>query len=153
MACVALALPQCGKSVEPQCGNSVECRCGAPAAWRGRCKRCYWADRDDRRKFGGERLATLERDGRRCRGCEAVRDLVVHHRPVGLVTVCRRCHGRLHHLPAMTIWMPAGLVELWVEQHPTVPFQFSLVFVQGLSVGDAGSRGRAGGGLAAVCHF
>lgn len=106
------------------------CRCGREAAWTGLCEPCYWRARDDRRRYDGQREATLARDGGACRACGATKDVLVHHRTRGqhaaLVTVCRPCHALIHHLAAITRLLPEPLVDLWAEQHPAAPRQLQL---------------------------
>jgi hypothetical protein len=63
----------------------------------------------------------------------------VHHRCPGknrshlLVTLCPRCHTRVHRLAAIPRrWLPELLVELWAEQHPSRPRQQQLPFAEAL---------------------
>jgi len=64
------------------------------------------------------RRETLERDGRRCRLCNATGNLQVHHRYYpedwgtetadALTTVCDRCHDQIaHHSRHETSWLPS----------------------------------------------
>jgi hypothetical protein len=58
--------------------------------------------------------------------------MVVHHRdghnaqPL-LVTLCIRCHVRLHHSLRFRRWVPNALLGLWRELHPGVPLQLQLL--------------------------
>jgi hypothetical protein len=64
----------------------------------------------------------------------AARRLVVHHRdgrnvkPL-LITLCIRCHVRLHHSLRLRRWVPEALLGLWRELHPGAPLQLQLLFV------------------------
>ena len=53
----------------------------------GLCTTCYTLKRPDDEHFGGLREAVLERDGKRCRVCDASsrdkRSIIVHHRIPG----------------------------------------------------------------------
>jgi hypothetical protein len=60
--------------------------------------------------------------------------LVVHHRDERnaqrlLITLCIRCHVRLHHSRRFREWVPEALLELWREVHPGAPLQLQLPFV------------------------
>jgi hypothetical protein len=58
---------------------------------------------------------------------------VVHHRD-GLnranllVTLCIRCHIRIHRLSGLRYWFSEMLVRLWRELHPNDPVQLQLTF-------------------------
>jgi 5-methylcytosine-specific restriction endonuclease McrA len=71
----------------------------------GLCSTCYTLKRQDEEYFGGLREAVLERDGYRCRVCDASgrdkRSIIVHHRTKAVLSA-----------------MPPLLLELWREQHP-----------------------------------
>ena len=106
------------------------CACGTAApVWSGLCRRCYGARLRSRYRFGGEREAVLDRDRHRCRVCGGGERLAVHHRQPGvhsrdlLITLCVRCHARLHRLAALRRWVPRPLAELWPEVHPGVAVQ------------------------------
>jgi 5-methylcytosine-specific restriction endonuclease McrA len=109
------------------------CPCGQnlPAV-RGLCRSCYRSATHSRQYFSGLRGEILERDGHQCRACGSSARLHVHHRKPGvndhawLITVCARCHARLHRLAAVRIWIPELLVALWIEQHPGAPVQLQL---------------------------
>ena len=93
------------------------------------CRVCYRAAVHSRRHFGGLRQAILDRDEHLCRACGSASRLHVHHRKPGvndrelLITICARCHARIHRLAALRVWIPEMLVILWTEQHPGVPVQ------------------------------
>jgi hypothetical protein len=97
----------------------------------GCCRLCYHRNYHSLRWFGGLRELILTRDRFRCRGCRATRRLIVHHRdgrnvePV-LITLCIRCHVRLHRARCLRGWIPEALLELWSELHPDAPLQFQL---------------------------
>ena len=105
---------------------------------RGLCRRCYSRHWFDRRFFGGRRERVRERDGGFCQACghpgRGTRALPVHHRRPGLsqdrylITVCRRCHVRIHRTRMLLKILPALLVELWREQHPDGVEQLTLDF-------------------------
>ena len=74
--------------------------------------------------------------------------LHLHHRERGrsdedsLVTLCARCHPRVHRLLRLRVWMPEVFVELWREQHPTQPLQlqFALGPLPAADAAEATSR-------------
>ena len=102
----------------------------------GVCRTCYgnWPIPDD--ACAGHRDAVLARDGARCVACGSCspRPHVYHrrpgeHPPRWLATVCDACHARIHKLSALTRgWLPPRLVELWHEQHPSVPLQLQFAW-------------------------
>jgi hypothetical protein len=56
---------------------------------------------------------------------------VHHRRPNGrtlsiLITLCPRCHGRVHHLPRLVYGLAPVIETLWREQHPRQPEQLLL---------------------------
>jgi hypothetical protein len=110
--------------------RTLFCQCGqAIPAIAGLCRSCYRARCHSRAKFEGHREAVLARD-RACQGCGAGKSrLHVHHRqpglhePAWLITLCAACHARVHRLGAIRCWLPERLVELWAEQHQSVPMQ------------------------------
>jgi hypothetical protein len=88
------------------------------------------------------------------RGCGKRSALVVHHRDRRnrtnlLVTLCIRCHVRIHRSSGLKYWFSEVLVKLWRELHPNVPMQLQLSFqnVQkknpSCAVSDDGARGWA----------
>ena len=105
---------------------------------RGLCATCYSLHRQDDEHFGGLREAVLDRDGRRCRVCDAPggrkRSLAVHHRVPGrselglMITLCLACHARVTRQLALNACWPPLLVELWREQHPEAHEQLQLDF-------------------------
>src|SRR5271154_2330110 len=112
------------------------CACGRrPIELKGQrcCRLCYYRQYDSLRWFGGLRDLILKRDRFQCRACGAARRLVVHHRgernaqPL-LITLCIRCHVRLHHSRRFRQWVPEALLELWRELHPNTPLQLQLPF-------------------------
>jgi hypothetical protein len=59
------------------------------------------------------------------------RRLVVHHRYERnakslLITLCNRCHVRLHRSRRLRYWVPEALLGLWRELHPSAPLQLQL---------------------------
>ena len=110
------------------------CRCGRrPVELKvpGCCRLCYQRRYRSVRFFGGWREAVLKRDRFRCRACGADRRLVVHHRDArnekrGLITLCIRCHVRLHRYRRIRRWVPEVLLGLWSEIHPGQPLQLQL---------------------------
>jgi hypothetical protein len=122
------------------------CACGRrPIELKGLscCRLCYYRQYDSLRWFGGLRDLILKRDRFECRACGAPRRLVVHHRdernalPL-LITLCIRCHVRLHHSRRFRQWVPEALLELWHELHPGTPLQLQLLFV--IKKADVGAR-------------
>jgi hypothetical protein len=82
---------------------------------------------------GGLRERVLVRDRFRCRGCGKRSALVVHHRDRRnrtnlLVTLCIRCHVRIHRSSGLRYWFSEMLVRLWRELHPNDPVQLQLSF-------------------------
>ena len=115
------------------------CPCGnARVLALGLCATCYSLRRQDEEHFGGLREAVLERDGYRCRVCDASgrdkRSIIVHHRVPGksvlklMVSLCPSCHAKVHRTKAVLSAMPALLLELWREQHPDGHEQVQLDF-------------------------
>jgi len=109
----------------------MHCRCGrSPILALGLCASCYTMKRQDDEYFGGLREAVLERDGYRCRVCDASgRDrcsIIVHHRQPGksvlhsMISLCPACHAKVHRTKAVLSRMPPLLLELWRELHPKV---------------------------------
>ena len=114
---------------------SFLCPCGKRIALKalGCCRSCYDRRHHSLRFFGGLRERVLERDRFRCRGCGKRSALVVHHRDRRnranlLVTLCIRCHIRIHHSSGWRYWFSAMLVRLWRELHPNAPMQLQLTF-------------------------
>jgi hypothetical protein len=52
----------------------------------------------------------------------------LHKRTNLLVTLCVRCHIRIHHSSGWKYWFSEMLMGLWRELHPNVPMQFQLTF-------------------------
>ena len=114
---------------------SFLCPCGKRIALKtlGCCRSCYDRRRHSLRFFGGLRERVLERDHFRCRGCGKRSALVVHHRDRCnradlLVTLCIRCHIRIHRSSGLRCWFSEMLVRLWRELHPNDPVQLQLTF-------------------------
>jgi hypothetical protein len=112
------------------------CACGRrPVELKvlGCCRLCYHRRYHSLRWFGGLRELILKRDRSRCRVCGVGRRLVVHHRdecnakPL-LITLCIRCHVRLHRSRRLRYWVPEALLGLWRELHPAAPLQLQLPF-------------------------
>jgi hypothetical protein len=106
------------------------CACGQPIAVKrlARCRSCYERRRHSLRFFSGLRERVLQRDRLRCRGCGAQVSLVVHHRAPqnqtqALITLCIRCHMRIHHSWGSRYWFPRILLRLWRELHTPEPVQ------------------------------
>jgi len=118
---------------EPPVQLSFLCACGKRIALKalGCCRSCYDRRHHSLRFFGGLRERVLERDRFSCRGCGKRSALVVHHRDRRnranlLVTLCIRCHLRIHHSSGWRYWFSAMLVRLWRELHPNAPMQLQL---------------------------
>lgn len=110
--------------------ESLWCSCGSLLVNRhGRCAGCERRRRLSLERFGGLREAALLRDRYRCRHCRTRDDLLVHHRRPGvnvlrlLITLCRRCHSRVHNTLRPQYEFPALLLTLWRESHPGVAEQ------------------------------
>jgi len=113
---------------------SFLCPCGKRIALKALgCCQCYDRRHHSLRFFGGLREQVLERSRFRCRGCDKRSALVVHHRDRQnranlLVTLCIRCHIRIHHSSGLRYWFSEMLVRLWRELHPNDPVQLQLTF-------------------------
>jgi hypothetical protein len=138
----------------PPTGRSAQlgllCACGRrPIELKGPgcCRLCYYRHYHSLRWFGGLRELVLKRDRFRCRACGTARRLVVHHRdgrnakPL-LVTLCVRCHVRLHHSLRLRRWVPEALLVLWRELHPGAPLQLQLPFVTMAAVSGVRTKGQ-----------
>lgn len=119
--------------------RSICCPCGnGKVLALGLCATCYTLKRQDDEYFGGLREAVLERDGYRCRVCDASgrdkRSIIVHHRVPGksmlhlMISLCPACHARVHRTRAVVRLMPPLLLELWREAHPKGHEQTALQF-------------------------
>jgi hypothetical protein len=117
----------------------LHCPCGnAKVLALGLCATCYTLKRQDEEHFGGLREAVLERDGYRCRVCDASgrdkRSIIVHHRVPGksvlnlMLALCPACHAKIHRTKAVLSKMPPLLLKLWREQHPKGHEQTALNF-------------------------
>lgn len=117
----------------------LHCPCGrAKVLALGLCATCYTLRRQDEECFGGLREAVLERDGYRCRVCDASgrdkRSIIVHHRLPGrsvlnlMIALCPGCHAKVHRTKAVLAQMPPLLLTLWREQHPKGLEQTALNF-------------------------
>jgi hypothetical protein len=111
--------------------------CGSAAlVARGLCRACYDRRRRSGQHFAGHREAVLTRD-LCCQTCLAdarivARALVVHHRQPGVnkpaahITLCRRCHVRVHRRNQLPGWYSDLFFRLWQELHPGAPAQLRL---------------------------
>lgn len=119
--------------------GAMHCRCGRERILaHGMCSTCYTLRRQDAAYFGGLRETVLERDGYRCRVCDASgrgkRAIVVHHRVPGksvlplMISLCPVCHAKVHRTKAVLAAMPALLLKLWRELHPDGHEQIVLNF-------------------------
>ena len=114
---------------------SFLCSCGSRIVLKslGCCRSCYDRRHHSLRFFGGLRERVLVRDRFRCCGCGKRSALVVHHRDRHnrtnlLVTLCIRCHIRIHRSSGLKYWFSEILVRLWRELHPNTPMQLQLCF-------------------------
>jgi hypothetical protein len=115
------------------------CGCGQEALRGGLCARCDRRERLSRENFSGLRTAVLIRDGCACRLCGEcdLEMLLVHHRRPGvdemrwLLTLCRRCHNRVHHTCRPGWWFLTWdlLRRLWREANPDLPEQLPLALL------------------------
>ena len=119
--------------------TAMHCPCGrAKILALGLCSTCYTLKRHDAEHFGGLREAVLERDGYRCRVCDASgrgkREIIVHHRVRGksglhlMIALCPGCHAKIHRTRAALSIMSPLLLKLWREQHPGGQEQVQLDF-------------------------
>jgi hypothetical protein len=112
-----------------QCGKAVELK------RLGCCRACYDRRQHSLRFFAGLRERVIKRDGARCRACGAGARLLVHHRAMDseertLITLCVRCHLRVHHWRWFRHQAPL-LVQLWTELHGGAPVQLQLPLESG----------------------
>lgn len=97
----------------------------------GFCRRCYDRRRRSQQFFGGFREQVLLRDGC-CQICLSVNQLVVHHRRPGTnrpglhITLCLRCHARLHRRRQLPGVYCDLFLRLWREVHPGALVQLRL---------------------------
>jgi len=130
ISCVKLDGPQ--RSAGEQL--PLLCACGKkPIAVKrlGCCRSCYDRRHHSLRFFSGLRERVLERDRFRCRGCGISSALVVHHRAPDnqtetLITLCIRCHLRVHRSSGSRYWFSRILLRLWRELHRREPVQLQL---------------------------
>jgi 5-methylcytosine-specific restriction endonuclease McrA len=119
--------------------RAMLCRCGnSRILAHGLCAICYTLKRQDEEYFGGLRQRVLQRDGYRCRVCDASgrdkRSIVVHHPVPGrsvlslMISLCPGCHSKVHRTIAVLNQMPPLLLVLWREQHPAGHEQTNLNF-------------------------
>ncbi len=108
----------------------MHCRCGkAKVLAHGMCAVCYTLKRQDEEHFGGLREKVLERDGYRCRVCDASgrdkRSIIVHHRVPGksvlalMISLCPACHAKIHRTRVVVRMMPpllSGAMERATSQ-------------------------------------
>jgi hypothetical protein len=118
---------------------SFLCACGKKSIelkTLGCCRVCYDRQYHSLRFFGGIRERVLERDRYRCRACGTRSRLVVYHRdgrnePDLLITLCIRCHTRIHRSSGFRHWLSGTLLRLWRELHRRDPVQLQLVLKNG----------------------
>ncbi len=126
--------------------TAMHCPCGrAKILALGLCSTCYTLKRQDAEHFGGLREAVLERDGYRCRVCDASgrgkREIIVHHRVPGksvlnlMIALCPGCHAKIHRTKAALAIMSPLLLKLWREQNPDGQEQIVLDFSRPQQVG------------------
>lgn len=123
-----------GEMAERQ--TALWCPCGRDRiASNGMCDSCNRRERLSKEMFGGLRGEVLERDRFRAQCCGAIEDLIVHHRKPGrnarrlLISLCRRCHAKVHRTLRPRYTFPEQLRELWREAHPGQAEQLCLPYV------------------------
>jgi len=106
------------------------CPCGKHVQLKrlGCCRSCYDRHQHSLRFFGGLRERVVRRDRFCCQGCGVRSRLVVHHRTKdnedeALITLCIRCHVRVHRWRYLHHWVPGALMKLWSELHADAPVQ------------------------------
>ena len=100
----------------------------------GLCSRGLRRARLSRERYGGWRESVLRRDDWQCQLCGSLDEIVVHHRPRGLITLCRACHVRVHHVMRPTYGFACRcelLLTLWREMHRRIPIQRYLLPLPG----------------------
>jgi hypothetical protein len=129
------------------------CGCGKAVELRrlGCCRSCYDRRQHSLRFFSGLRERVIRRDGFRCRACGAALRLLVHHRARAsdartLITLCMRCHMRVHRWRWFRHELSAMLAQLWTEVHGGAPLQLQLPLRTASEIemrkGNLGSRCR-----------
>jgi hypothetical protein len=118
---------------EESCQLPLFCLCGRLIRQNRHCRACYDRRHHSLRFFGGLREQILERDQFRCSACQTRSRLLVHHRDQNnqarsLITLCIRCHMRIHHSVGLRRWLSGQLLQLWRELHPSDPEQLQLAF-------------------------
>jgi hypothetical protein len=115
--------------------------CGAMALHaHGLCQSCYDRGRRSFLRYGGLRDYVLRRDSYRCRSCEAVGAIVVHHRRPAfnslqtLITLCPACHAQVHRTQYPRWHMERFLRCLWRQAHPGQAEQLPLELDEAASV-------------------
>ncbi len=124
-------LPVCSRSKEVKALRQrvLHCPCtNAKVLALGLCSTCYTLKRQDEEHSGGLREAVLERDGHRCRVCDASgrdkRSIIVHHRVAGrsvlslMISLCPGCHAKVHRTKAVLARMPPNA---WVLKRNAGP--------------------------------
>ena len=109
------------------------CGCGKAVELKrlGCCRSCYDRRQHSLRFFSGLRERVIRRDGFRCRACGAGLRLLVHHRARDsdertLITLCMRCHMRVHRWRWFRHRVSSTLARLWTELHGGAPLQLQL---------------------------
>ena len=103
-----------------QTGSRARCVDQEKILANGFCASCYSLKRQDAEYFGGLREAVLERDGYRCRICDAPGgrkgEMIVHHRVPGksvlalVIALCPGCHAKVHRTRR---FLPHGPICCW----------------------------------------
>jgi len=127
------------------------CPCGKPVQLKrlGCCRACYARRQHSLRFFGGLRERVVRRDRFCCQGCGVKSRLVVHHRSQdnhddALITLCIRCHVRIHRWRCLHHWAPGVLMKLWSELHRDAPVQLQLQFIPVIPIPhDCGTMSRS----------
>lgn len=120
--------------------TALWCACGRDRIeGNGQCSTCNRRARLSREKFAGHREEVLERDGYRAQCCGVIEGLLVHHRRPGrsarrlMISLCRRCHTRIHRTLRPRFTFPAELRPLWREVHPGQVEQLCLPLTAGFA--------------------
>jgi hypothetical protein len=94
----------------------------------------------------------------RCRGCGAGSRLLVHRRTGNseegtLITLCIRCHIRVHRCRRLRHWVPSALIQLWAELHAGAPLQLQLPLAAAIGAAAQASNRDPAKALAPVRDF
>jgi 5-methylcytosine-specific restriction endonuclease McrA len=121
------------------------CGCGCDEFNRqGLCEQCARRARLSKENFDGLREAALRRDSYQCQACGELDPtrIVVHHRKPGtnelrhLITLCRRCHAKIHRTWRPPFGFLDFLRRLWREANADLAEQRLLALLGDVPRGE-----------------